>query len=51
MDKSKVKDSKRYVKQIPKKASMAILILDKLDYLTRCFKANKWTFHKHKSAS
>lgn len=21
---------------------MAILILDKLDYLTRCFKANKW---------
>lgn len=42
MDKSKIKDSKRYVKQIPKEASMAILVLDKLDYSTRCFKTNKW---------
>lgn len=42
MDKSKVKDSKRCVKQIPKEASMAILIVDKLGYLTRCFKANTW---------
>lgn len=42
---SKVKDSKKYVKQYqPKEASVAILTLDRVNSLTRSFTTHKWRY-------